>query len=193
MSGFIKIFLCCLFISNVVAKERREAFDEGDDHFIKSALPLTTIHHIASIFTIRESYVEKAYKVLQENQFKRDKTLEIMSAPQIGKSHRESSMRIRTVDRLIEEHILLKDPEKFSESDLKRLLPQAENLDSIKQVSLHNDALIDANFEFKRALDFAIRRQGTFKNMEEYLEKATESQKYIEFLLSKYATGSLGL
>lgn len=150
---------------------------------------------LARIFRIKRDFIEEVYKTLKEKNFSRSDTLMWIREQNLRIGSREHLMRISVVDRLLKEHIAAKFSGVMDDSALSKIaltLDETKSMNggeagSMKNLIFHNEALLDGVFDFRRAIDIAMRRQGGGKDMQDYTAKSKVSQKYLEFLLAEYA------
>lgn len=143
------------------------------------------LHRVARVFRISPHYVDQTYTLLKQNNFVRIDTLDQLRN-YMPKS-REFAMRLRLVDRLIADHIDAFAPGRFSRAELTHLWA-AHPLFDIAKIYGYEEALIDADLNYRKALDIAVRRHHSCQNFEDYCKAAYEAQAYLELLLSEYAT-----
>ncbi len=159
--------------------------------------PVTTekMSGLARIFRVKRDFIEEVYKTLKDKNFNRSDTLMWIREQNLKIGSREHLMRISVVERLLKEHIAAKFSGVMDESALSKIaltLDETKSMNggetgSMKDLKFHHEALFDGTFDFRRAIDIAMRRQGGGIDMQDYIAKARKSQMYLELLLSEYA------
>lgn len=159
---------------------------------------------IATHWKMSVTYVEGVYQTLIEKKFMRADTLGALKQKKLQNNPRGNFMRYKLVDRLMSDHMMA-----FGQRVMRRHIvqgagsiqsPEFVGIDSmeLKRLSANtaydqgvfsvcDEALRDANFNYRRALDISIKRSPHPSAFEDYRQLATQADECINLLFSFYA------
>lgn len=166
----------------------------GREHFFK----------IAKNWKMDITYVEGVYKALSDKKFVRVDALHFLKEKSVENKPRENFMRYKLVDRLMNEHMNV-----FGQRIVRtHTIPGAGSIEihefvglSSKELTTLNaktvydqdflfacdEALRDADFDYRRALDIAMKRGPHTYTFKGYRQLAAQVDECITLLFSVYA------
>jgi hypothetical protein len=202
MACILSQLISASYASNAVTLQGEGAFTNspirtqalGKEHFFK----------IANTWKMDINYVEGAYATLRDKKFVRVDALIALREKSEGNNPRENFMRYKLLDRLMSDHmnafgqrvirtheipgagfIKIHEFVGLTTRELKALSP--DTADEQGFFSLCDEALRDADFDYRRALDIAMKRGRHSPTFEDYRQLATQADVCINLLFSTYA------